>query len=86
MTFHLPSFLLGVVTGAAGATLWDRLRPIAAELSGAGYELGESLWRRLATLQEDAEDLLAEGRARATRRTPTRHARRAHRRPQAGTR
>jgi hypothetical protein len=80
MTFHFPSFLLGLAAGAAGATLWDRLRPIAVELTSAGYELGESLWSHVGTLQEDAEDVLAEARAHARRRGPARRARRAARR------
>ena len=78
MTFHFPSFVLGVAVGAGGATLWDRLRPVAVELIGAGYELAENLWGRVATLQEDAEDAFAEARTRAVRRAP---ARRAGRRP-----
>ena len=86
MTFHFPSFLLGVAAGATGATLWDRLRPIAVELTSAGYELGESLWSRATTLQEDAEDVLAEARTRATRRAPARRARRPHRRTPSGMR
>jgi hypothetical protein len=85
MTFHFPSFVLGVVVGAGGAALWDRLRPIAVELAGAGYELGENLWTRVATLQEDAEDVLAAARGRATRRVSARHARRPPR-TRAGTR
>jgi hypothetical protein len=86
MTFHLPSFLLGVAAGAAGATLWDRLRPAAVELASAGYELGEGLWERVATVQEDTEDVLAEARGRTARRAPVRQARRARRRTRAATR
>jgi hypothetical protein len=87
MNFHLPSFLLGFAAGAAGTALWERLRPVAVELASAGYELGENLWNRVATLQEDAEDVLAEARARSTRRAPARHVRRTrrtHRRARAG--
>jgi hypothetical protein len=75
MNFHFPSFLLGVVVGAAGAAVWDRLRPIALELASAGYDLGENLWTRVATFQEDAEDVFAEARGRVAPR-PARHARR----------
>jgi hypothetical protein len=79
MKFHWPSFLLGVAAGAAGAAMWERLRPVAVELAAGGYGLTHALWARVATWQEDAEDLLAEARARAreraqVRRTP--HARR----------
>jgi hypothetical protein len=79
MNFHFPSFVLGVAVGAGGAAVWDRLRPIAVELAGAGYELGESLWTGLSTWQEDAEDVLAEARGLSARRRPTRHAHRASR-------
>jgi hypothetical protein len=85
MTFHFPSFFLGVVVGASGARAWDRLRPIAVELASAGYELGESLWTRVSTFQEDAEDVFAEARGRVDRRRSARHVRRPSR-TRAGTR
>ena len=76
MNFHFPSFVLGVAVGAGGAAVWDRLRPIAVELASAGYELGENLWTRVSTFQEDAEDVFAEARGRAARRVSARPARR----------
>lgn len=79
MNFHFPSFLIGVAVGAGGTAVWDRVRPIAVELASAGYELGESVWGRVSTLQEDAEDVLAEAHGRAARRRPPHHARRAAR-------
>jgi hypothetical protein len=80
MKFHLPSFLLGVAAGVAGTAMWERLRPLAVELTAAGYQLAETLWGRVATWQEDAEDVLAEARSRARRRakvSPIRPLRRA---------
>ena len=37
MRFHVPSFVLGAVAGASGATLAPRLRPAALELATACY-------------------------------------------------
>jgi hypothetical protein len=79
MKFHLPSFLLGVAVGAGGAVMWDRLRPLALELSGAGAQLVDALWERIAIWQEDAEDAAAAAQARhAAKVTPMRGRRVAH--------
>lgn len=65
MRFHLPSYLLGVLTGAAGAALSDRLRPIAVELATGCYRVADAMMLRTARAREDISDLLAEARARA---------------------
>lgn len=65
MTFHFPSFVLGLVTGASGAVLAPRLRPIAVELATAYYRLFDSGMLRIARGRENISDLLAEARARA---------------------
>jgi len=68
MKFHWPSFVLGVAAGAAGAAMWNRLRPLALEIATLGYELSDTVWARVGAWQEDAEDVLAEARGRAQRR------------------
>jgi hypothetical protein len=65
MRFHLPSFLLGAVTGATGAALAPRLRPLALEIATGCYRLVDAALLRLARSRENASDLLAEARARA---------------------
>lgn len=65
MKFHLPSYLLGVVTGAGGATLAPRLRPITLEVATAFYRAGDAIMLRVARGRENISDLLAEARARA---------------------
>lgn len=62
---HWGSFFAGWVTGVATASLGKRLRPAIVELAGGAYQLSDSLAARLAMRREDAEDLLAEARARA---------------------
>jgi hypothetical protein len=66
MIFHLPSFALGVATGASGAALAPRLRPIALELATGMYRLFDAGMLKLARGRENFHDLLAEARARAT--------------------
>jgi hypothetical protein len=68
MKFHLPSFLLGCVTGAGIKALAPRLRPLLVEVTSAGYAVLDVVRAQLARRREDLEDLLAEGRARVTQR------------------
>jgi hypothetical protein len=65
MRFHVPSFVLGAVAGASGATLAPRLRPVALELATACYRALDAVTVKLARARENASDLLAEARARA---------------------
>jgi len=75
MKFHWPSFLIGCAVGATGTLLARRFRPLIVELATAGYQLADTIVARAAMLREDAEDVLAEAKARA--RGPRPH-RRAH--------
>jgi hypothetical protein len=63
--FHLPSFLMGIAVGAAGAALAPRLKPVLLELATAGYKVIDAVAAKLAMKREDLEDLLAEAKARA---------------------
>ncbi|MBA3542671.1 MAG: hypothetical protein H0T79_23850 [Deltaproteobacteria bacterium] len=65
MKFHLPSFILGVATGASGAALAPRLRPLAVELATGCYRIFDAAMLRVARGRENVSDLLAEARARA---------------------
>ncbi|HEY5925687.1 MAG TPA: hypothetical protein VIV11_28570 [Kofleriaceae bacterium] len=65
MIFHLPSYILGVATGASGAVLAPRLRPIVLELATACYRVLDAMMVRAARSRENFSDLLAEARARA---------------------
>ena len=65
MKFHLPSYLLGVATGASGAALAHRLRPVVLEIATGVYRVYDSLMLRVARARENASDLLAEAHARA---------------------
>lgn len=65
MKFHLPSFLLGVATGASGATLSHRLRPVVLELATGCYRVYDAAMLRVARARENTSDLFAEARARA---------------------
>jgi hypothetical protein len=76
MKFHLPSFLLGVVTGASGATLAPRLRPVMLEIATSCYRLYDTVMLKTARAREDTSDLLAEARARAKERMRARAAKR----------
>jgi hypothetical protein len=65
MKLYVPSFLLGVSVGAAGAVVAPRLRPLALEVATAFYRLADAMILRLARGREDLSDLLAEAKARA---------------------
>jgi len=65
MRFHLPSFLLGVATGASGAALAPRIRPLVLEIATDCYRVIDAAMLRVARGREDFSDLLAEARARA---------------------
>lgn len=65
MRFHFTSFAIGVAVGAAGALLGQQLRPVFVELATATYQLLDRAAARVAVVQEDFEDILAEARARA---------------------
>jgi hypothetical protein len=68
MRLYLPSFLLGVSVGAAGAVVAPRLRPLALEVATACYKIADQAMVRIARSREDLADLLAEAKARARRR------------------
>jgi hypothetical protein len=65
MKFHLPSYLLGVATGASGAALAPRLRPVVVEITAGCYRIADAIGVRIARTRENLSDLLAEARARA---------------------
>ena len=74
MIFHLPSYLLGVATGASGAALAPRLRPIVLELLTGCYRVVDAMMVRVARSRENFSDLLAEAHARARERIARSHA------------
>jgi len=80
MRFHLPSYLLGVATGASGAALAPRLRPVVLELASSCYRVYDAIMFRAARARENASDLFAEARALARERAQRRngHRERAH--------
>ncbi len=65
MKLHVSSFVFGCAVAATGAMLSPKLRPIVLDLATAGYRSLDRLAARLSIAREDAEDLLAEARARA---------------------
>jgi hypothetical protein len=65
MKFHLPSFVLGLATGASGAALAPRLRPLALEIATGFYRILDAALLRVARGREDLADLFAEARSRA---------------------
>jgi hypothetical protein len=67
MIFHLPSFLLGCVTGVGLKAAAPRLKPVMVELAAVGYRLVDVLSSRAVRGREAFEDILAEARARARR-------------------
>ncbi len=64
MRFHWPSFVLGWAAGAGSAALSQRLRPLLVELAATMYRAVDAAAARVVILREDAEDILAEARAR----------------------
>jgi hypothetical protein len=64
MKFHWTSFVLGYAAGAGSAMAWDRLRPLLVEVAAASYRAFDAAAARVVMLREDAEDILAEARAR----------------------
>jgi hypothetical protein len=74
MKFHLPSYMLGVATGASGAALAPRLRPLAIEIASGWYRVADAIGVRFARARENLSDLLAEARARARGKLPVLHA------------
>ena len=65
MRFHFTSFAIGVGVGVAAVVLGRHLRPVFVEVATAAFEVGDAVAARVAVVQEDLEDLVAEARARA---------------------
>ncbi len=65
MRFHFTSFMLGVGVGAAGVVVGRHLRPVAVEMAKTAYQITDAISARMAIMQEDVDDMLAEARARA---------------------
>ncbi len=68
MKFHLPSFVLGVATGASGAAIAPRLRPLVLEIATGCYRVFDIAMLKLARGRENLSDLFAEARAQARHR------------------
>lgn len=68
MTFHVPSFILGVAAGAGAKAIVPRLRPVVLEVATIVYRVAEALGTQAARRREDLQDLLAEARARVRAR------------------
>ncbi len=73
MRFHLPSYLLGVATGASGAALAPRLRPVVLEIATGCYRVYDEVMLRVARARENVSDVFAEARARARDRVRRRN-------------
>ena len=67
MRFHFTSFAIGVGVGAAAVVLSKQLRPVFVEVATAAYGITDAVAARVAMVQEDLDDMLAEARARARR-------------------
>ncbi len=65
MRFDLTSFMLGFGAGAATVVVGRHFRPVLLEVATAAYQVADAVTARVAMLQEDVEDVLAEARARA---------------------
>ncbi len=65
MRFHFTSFALGVVVGGSAVLVGRQLRPVFVELAAAAYQVADAVAARVAMVQEDFDDALAEARARA---------------------
>ena len=71
MRFHVPSFVLGFLTGVTAKAVAPRVRPVALEIATVAYRLARAVTTHAARRREDFEDLLAEARARARGEAPT---------------
>jgi hypothetical protein len=65
MRFHVPSFVLGFLTGMTAKAIAPRIRPVALDIATVAYRLARTVTTHAARRREDFEDLLAEARARA---------------------
>jgi hypothetical protein len=65
MRFHFTSFMIGVGVGASAVVVGRHMRPVAVELARAAYQVTDALGARMAMMQEDFDDMMAEARARA---------------------
>jgi hypothetical protein len=67
MRFHFGSFLLGYGAGVTTVLVGRALRPVLVETAAAAFQVADAVTARIAMVQEDVEDILAEARARARR-------------------
>ncbi len=65
MRFHFTSFAIGVGVGVAAVVVGRHLRPAFVEVATAAYGLSDAVAARIAMVQEDVEDMLAEAKARS---------------------
>jgi hypothetical protein len=65
MRFHVPSFVLGFMTGVTAKAVAPRVRPVALEIATAAFRFARAVTTHATRRREDLEDLLAEARARA---------------------
>jgi hypothetical protein len=65
MRFHFTSFALGVGVGVAAVVLGRHLKPVFIEVATAAFEVSDAVAARVAMVQEDFEDMVAEARERA---------------------
>ena len=65
MRFHFTSFAIGVGVGVAAVILGRHLRPVFVEVASATFSVTDAVAARVAIVQEDVEDMLAEARAKA---------------------
>ena len=69
---YILFFLGGAAVGALGTAALiknkDSLKPMAANLLSRGLDARDAVARRLETMKENAEDLLAEARQESERR------------------
>ncbi len=65
MRFSLTSFALGFAAGAATVVIGRQIRPVLLEVATAAFQVGDAVTARVAMLQEDLDDVIAEARARA---------------------
>jgi hypothetical protein len=75
MRFHFPSFVIGYGAGVLTVVAGRQLRPVLVEVASAVYSLVDAVAARVAMVQEDVEDVLAEAKARARQPRRPRRAR-----------